>query len=131
MAKRARARLRPNVELSDARAEDLPFEDDSFDVVVSTLVLCTVDDVPRTLREIARVLRPGGQLVFIEHVRADGVFGRVQDIVQPVYGWMSGGCHANRHTEAALRNAGFAFEEIEHARLTLGVPGIVGRARIA
>ena len=54
-----------------APAEDLPFNDGSFDVVVATLVLCTVDDVPRALRELHRVLRPGGKLLFIEHVRSD------------------------------------------------------------
>ena len=53
-----------------APAEDLPFEDDTFDVVVSTLVLCGVDDQPRALREIRRVLRPGGRFLFLEHVRA-------------------------------------------------------------
>ena len=53
-----------------APAEDLPFEDDTFDVVVSTLVLCGVDDQPRALREIRRVLRPGGRLLFLEHVRS-------------------------------------------------------------
>jgi ubiquinone/menaquinone biosynthesis C-methylase UbiE len=54
-----------------APAEDLPFEDDSFDTVVSTLVLCGVDDQPRALREARRVLRPGGRLLFLEHVRSD------------------------------------------------------------
>ena len=54
-----------------APAEDLPFDDDSFDVAVSTLVLCGVDDQPRALRELRRVLRPGGRLLFIEHVRSD------------------------------------------------------------
>ena len=53
-----------------APAEDLPFEDDTFDVVVSTLVLCGVDDQPRAVREIRRVLRPGGRFLFLEHVRA-------------------------------------------------------------
>ena len=54
-----------------APAEDLPFEDASFDTVVSTLVLCGVGDQPRVMRELRRVLRPGGRLIFIEHVRSD------------------------------------------------------------
>src|SRR5947208_467648 len=61
----------PEALLLRAPAEDLPFEDDSFDVAVSTLVLCTVDDQPRALRELRRVLKPAGCLLFIEHVRAD------------------------------------------------------------
>ena len=61
-------------------AEDLPFDDDTFDVAVSTLVLCGVDDQPRALRELRRVLRPGGRLLFIEHVRAeDPGTARLQD----------------------------------------------------
>jgi ubiquinone/menaquinone biosynthesis C-methylase UbiE len=58
----------PAAKVLRAPAEDLPFDDDSFDVAVSTLVLCGVDDQPRALRELRRVLRPGGQLLFIEHV---------------------------------------------------------------
>ena len=61
----------PDATLLRAPAEDLPFNDESFDVVVSTLVLCTVDDQPRALREVRRVLRPGGRLLFMEHVRSD------------------------------------------------------------
>ncbi|HVN59686.1 MAG TPA: class I SAM-dependent methyltransferase, partial [Gaiellaceae bacterium] len=61
----------PSAKVLRAPAEDLPFEDDSFDAVVSTLVLCGVDDQPRALREARRVLRPGGRLLFLEHVRSD------------------------------------------------------------
>ncbi len=62
---------RPGTKVVRAPAEDLPFEDDGFDTAVSTLVLCTVDDQPRALRELRRVLRPGGRLLFMEHVRSD------------------------------------------------------------
>ena len=61
----------PATKVLRAPAEDLPFDDDTFDAAVSTLVLCGVDDQPRALRELLRVLRPGGQLLFIEHVRSD------------------------------------------------------------
>ena len=68
-----------------APAEDLPFEDASFDTVVSTLVLCGVDDQPRVVRELRRVLRPGGRLIFIEHVRSDDPrVAKMQDRMNPV-----------------------------------------------
>src|ERR1700752_5426183 len=74
MAPRLERRLSertPRPMLLGAPAEDLPFEDDSFDAAVSTLVLCPVSDQDRALRELHRVLRPGGRLVFMEHVRSD------------------------------------------------------------
>ena len=74
------AQRRPDAKLLRAPAEDLPFNDNSFDTVVSTLVLCTVDDQRRALREMRRVLRPGGRLLFIEHVRSEEEkLGRLQD----------------------------------------------------
>jgi ubiquinone/menaquinone biosynthesis C-methylase UbiE len=76
---------RPDTKLLYAPAEDLPFNDDSFDVAISTLVLCTVDDQPRALRELHRVLRPGGKLLFIEHVRSDDPnLARTQDRMHPL-----------------------------------------------
>jgi ubiquinone/menaquinone biosynthesis C-methylase UbiE len=128
MARRAEARLLPNITLQLAPAEHLPFPDDSFDVVVSTLVLCTVNDVPASLTEIRRVLRPGGTLRFMEHVRPSGVAGRIVDAVQPVYGWISAGCHANRRTEQALLDARFEIVQIQRFRFN-GAPGIAGVAR--
>jgi ubiquinone/menaquinone biosynthesis C-methylase UbiE len=74
MVRRLQKRIlerRPDAKLLRAPAEDLPFNDNSFDTVVATLVLCTVDDQPRALRDLGRVLRPGGRLLFIEHVRSD------------------------------------------------------------
>src|SRR5690242_3209046 len=86
-------------QIVDAPAEQLPFADGSVDTVVSTLALCTVGDPERALREIARVLRPDGQLLFIEHVRASSPFlAACQDnLVQP---WrrFAGGCYCNRKT---------------------------------
>jgi ubiquinone/menaquinone biosynthesis C-methylase UbiE len=71
---------RPDARVLRAPAEDLPFDDQSFDVAVSTLVLCGVDDQPRALRELRRVLRPGGRLLFIEHLRSeDPARVRLQD----------------------------------------------------
>ncbi|HET7048420.1 MAG TPA: class I SAM-dependent methyltransferase [Solirubrobacteraceae bacterium] len=101
-----------------APAEDLPFNDASFDVVVSTLVLCTVDDVPRAVRELHRVLRPGGRLLFIEHVRADDpALARRQDRMQPINVRVAHGCHPNRRTLDSIRDAGFEVTSLEHDTL--------------
>jgi SAM-dependent methyltransferase len=94
-------------------AEDLPFDDDSFDVAVSTLVLCGVDDQPRALRE----LRPGGRLLFIEHVRSDDPgAARLQDRLN----WLSRlvvCCDWHRPTLESIRAAGFTVAQVEHMEL--------------
>jgi ubiquinone/menaquinone biosynthesis C-methylase UbiE len=101
------------VEVSSAGAEALPFPDGSFDTVVSTLVLCTVPDQEAVLEEIRRVLRPGGRLLFIEHVRAAGSMARWQDRLEPLWRKLLGGCHPNRDTVAAIEGAGFEMETFE------------------
>jgi ubiquinone/menaquinone biosynthesis C-methylase UbiE len=109
---------RPDAKLLRAPAEDLPFNDDSFDTVVSTLVLCTVDDQPRALREIRRVLRPGGRLLFIEHVRSDDEkLARLQDRMMPINVRIGHGCHCNRSTHEGIHNAGFDISELERDTL--------------
>ena len=84
-------------------AEELPFPDDSFDTVVSTMVLCTVPDAEKAVAEAARVLRPGGQLLFIEHLRGEpgGLLERVQDRLDPAWSVFAEGCHCNRSTLGA------------------------------
>jgi ubiquinone/menaquinone biosynthesis C-methylase UbiE len=117
-----------------APAEDLPFDDQTFDVAVSTLVLCGVDDQPRALRELRRVLRPGGELLFIEHVRAgDPATARRQDRVN----WLNrlvAGCDCNRPTLETLGRAGFTVTEVEHTELPKAPsfirPAIAGRAKV-
>src|SRR5262249_44400268 len=105
---------RPATKLLRAPAEDLPFEDASFDVAVSTLVLCTVDDQPRALRELRRVLRPGGRLLFMEHVRAeDERIARWQDRLLPLNTRLMCGCHCNRPTLDGIRAAGFEVTALE------------------
>lgn len=98
----------PGATVLRAPAEDLPFEDGSFDAVVSTLVLCGVDDQPRALREIRRVLRPGGRLLFFEHVRStDPKLARRQDRIN----WVNRlvvHCDCNRPTLDTIRETGFA-----------------------
>jgi ubiquinone/menaquinone biosynthesis C-methylase UbiE len=93
----------------DAPAERLPLADASADTVVSTLVLCTVNDPERALREIARVLRPDGQLLFIEHVRASSPFlAACQDNLLQPWRRFAGGCICNRPTLELMRACGFA-----------------------
>lgn len=116
-------------------ADDLPFDAATFDAAVASLVLCSVPDVGRSLVELRRVLRPGGELRFFEHVRsANPLIGRFQDAVTPVWGAAGGGCHLNRDAAAAIRRAGFDIEELDrfaYAPLAM-VPKhahILGRAR--
>lgn len=108
----ARARRRaPRVPLAVGRAEALPFRSAAFDTVVSGLVFCSVGDPPLGLREVRRVLRPGGQLRMLEHVRSTNrLWAKVQDAVQPVYTPIVGGCHPNRDTEGTVERAGFQID---------------------
>jgi ubiquinone/menaquinone biosynthesis C-methylase UbiE len=110
-----RARRRAGrVPLVVGRAEALPFRDGAFDTVVSSLVLCSVADPDRALTEIRRVLAPGGCLRAVEHVRSTRRWrARVQDRLQPLWTWLTGGCHPNRETEAAVERAGFCIEPAE------------------
>ncbi|HEY2327291.1 MAG TPA: class I SAM-dependent methyltransferase [Gaiellaceae bacterium] len=114
-------------------AEHLPFEDASFDTVVSTLALCTVDDLPKALAETRRVLKPGGELLFIEHVRAEPgtKLERWQDRLEGVWGCCAGGCHPNRDTLSAIRTAGFDVGDVERPEWKLPPlvkPIVIGRA---
>ena len=105
------AGTRVAVELVDGRAESLPFPDASFDAVVSTLVLCSVDNPAAALAEVRRVLKPDGRLVLIEHVRGERLLSRFQDVLAPVHRAVTGGCTPNRRTADAVRAAGFDLEE--------------------
>lgn len=94
-----------------ASAEDLPFEEDSFDAVVATLAFCTIPDPAAALREVRRVLRSGGKLRLLEHVKApQEPVGWVQEKVTPVWKHLAGGCHLDRDTLAAVVEAGFNVE---------------------
>jgi ubiquinone/menaquinone biosynthesis C-methylase UbiE len=122
------------VELIEAPAEDLPFDDGSFDTVVATLVLCTVEDPRRALAEARRVLVEGGALLFIEHVRSENRrLAWWQDRLERPWGFFAGGCHPNRPTEQALADAGLWIERLDRDRLPaaprLARPLIRGLAR--
>ena len=105
-----------------APAEDLPFRDASFDTVVSTLVLCGVDDQPRAVRELRRVLRPGGRLMFMEHVRSDDLhLAKRQDRFNPVNRFVMC-CDCNRPTLDTIRSGGFELTELEQTELPKAPP---------
>lgn len=135
MRERAHRRVvesgRSDIEVRDARAERLPFDDSSFDHVVATLIFCTVPDAMRGLAEIGRVLRPSGTFRFVEHVRNDEsrFWGGFQDRAAPVWRWFGAGCNPNRRTEQAMQQAGFRFDWIEHSMIGFGMPAIYGAAR--
>lgn len=102
------------VDLVRAPAENLPFEAGQFDVAVSTLVLCTVDDQLQALDELRRVLKPGGRLLFVEHVRSDEPrLAHWQDRLNGVSRVMGHGCNCNRPTLDTIRAAGFTIMELE------------------
>ena len=129
MARRLRERLAREGTAADhpsvieAPAEELPFDDGSFDVGVSTLVLCTVENPARALAEVRRVLVEGGRFLFLEHVRsARHGLARWQDWLERPWGWFTGGCHPNRATDQQLAGAGFWIDSLERDRLPKAPP---------
>jgi ubiquinone/menaquinone biosynthesis C-methylase UbiE len=114
-ARKRAAELGRPIDIQQAPAEELPFDDGSFDTVVSTLVLCSVGDPGKALAEVRRVLKPSGEFRFYEHVRYAHAFGAFwQDLITPVWRWFGAGCHPNRDLERSVRDAGFNILELEH-----------------
>jgi len=100
-------------ELTGDAAEALQLPDVSFDAVVFTQVLCTVTNPDRALAEARRVLRPGGRLIVLEHVRGSGSLARWQDRLTPLWSRLVPGCHLGRDTAAAVERAGFTIQRAE------------------
>lgn len=130
--KRARD-LGLEITIKDAGAEALPFADESFDVVIASLVFCTIPDAEAALSEVARVLKPGGEFRFLEHVRGDGTVGVAHDVLAPVWYTVAGGCHLNRETDEVFRTddrfelADYTKIESDHFRVVPVVRGTLKR----
>jgi ubiquinone/menaquinone biosynthesis C-methylase UbiE len=139
MARRLRERVASSgraAEVVTAPAEELPVADASVDTVVVTLALCTVDDPEAVLAEVARVLRPGGRLLFLEHVRSeDPRLARRQDRLERPWRFVAHGCRPNRATVATIAASGFEVEQLEHHRIPKAAkivkPAVTGVARRA
>ncbi len=135
MRAQARERLETlecSITLVDAEAESLPYPDDSFDFVIASLVFCTIPDIEQALDEVARVLKPGGEFRFLEHVRGSGAVGTVHDSAAPVWFHVAGGCTLNQETGQFFQ-ADDRFDLLEYERfengLTRAVPLIRGRMK--
>lgn len=116
------------IAVHDGVAESLPAADESVDVVVSSLVLCSVADQSAVLAETVRVLRPGGLLLFYEHVRsAHRVLAAAEDLLTPLWSRMAGGCHPNRDTAAGIEAAGLTLRSLER----FGFSVLPGNPRVA
>ena len=133
---RVAARGGDSTVVSPAPVEVLPFEDASFDVVVSFLVLCSVGDLDAAIAEIRRVLRPGGRLVFLEHVAAETNPGRLrwQRRIEPIWRACAGNCHLTRRTAEHLEQGGFVLEDVRRESIRkampLARPSVRGTARL-
>jgi len=121
MHRKARARMRAaglDVELLDLPAEHIPLDNATIDTVVTTFTLCTIADAPAALREMRRVLKPEGHLLFCEHGRApNAAVRRRQDRLTPLWKHLAGGCHLNRDIPTMLRDANFHVDDLEESYL--------------
>jgi ubiquinone/menaquinone biosynthesis C-methylase UbiE len=122
-------------QLEQTGAEELPYPDDSFDTVMASYVQCAVPNPSVSMREINRVLRPGGQYLFLEHVRAPKgtVYGFLQDLVAWPHTWIFGGCYPNRDFERTVRASPLAIDTLEQSRMPVVQfavrPIVLGKAR--
>ncbi len=126
MVRRLRSKLRrdprPRSEVVRASAEAVPFADSSFDTAVFTLALCTIPDPSAALAEVARVLRPGGRMLFLEHVRSeDRREARWQDRLEGLWYFFGDGCHCNRDTVATIESSPLQLEKVERDQLPKGL----------
>ena len=118
LAERQRRRTELEVEFLDLPGERIPLDDGTIDTAVSTFTLCTIPGVVEALRGIARVLRPGGRLIFFEHGRSpDARVRRWQERSEPMTRWLFEGCHVTRDIPALIEEGGFRIEQMETAYL--------------
>ena len=122
------------INIIKGNSENLPLKDKSVDVVISTLVLCSVSDLKKSLKEIERVLKPKGKLIFIEHVASTKPsLRKIQNFFNPAWRWLALGCNLNRETWLELKKAGF---KLEYSYLDMNVgfplvkPHIIGIATL-
>jgi ubiquinone/menaquinone biosynthesis C-methylase UbiE len=114
MARRMAQRVPGRIELIESSAEAIPLEDKSIDTLVMTWTLCSIPDPSRSLREMHRVLKPGGRLLFVEHGRSPDPHVRWwQDLLTPAWKRIGGGCHLNRAIGTLIEEAGFRFDRID------------------
>jgi ubiquinone/menaquinone biosynthesis C-methylase UbiE len=120
IARQRSADVRLEIEMIEGRAEELPLPDASVDTAVVTYALCTIPDPQGALREIRRILKPGGRLLFIEHERSAQPWrSRWQDRLNGIWGRIAGGCHLNRTPRQFIENAGFVIGLREQERFPL------------
>lgn len=118
MAKRAAGALSFEVEFISLPIDQLPLEDNSIDTVVVTYTLCTIPDTTGALRQISRVLRPGGELIFCEHGAAPDAGVRLwQDRLNPLWSRLGGGCNLNREIPAVIEAGGFQIKQLQASYL--------------
>ncbi len=130
-AERRAADLDLAVELRDGRAESLPYPADTFDVVLASLVFCTIADPDAAMAEVARVVKAGGEFRFFEHVHADGAVGTGTRLVNPLWRRLAGGCNLDRRSvERFVGHGGFDVLEIERAEMALPSPVPFVRGRL-
>lgn len=117
-AERKATDLNLDVSIQLARAEALPYETNTFDTVIASLVFCTIADVDTALGEVARVLKPGGEFRFFEHIHSTGLRGWLQDVATPLWRRVAGGCHLNRNTaDVFADDPQFKIREIEQLNI--------------
>lgn len=113
--KRARQYSHIPIKVVEGIAEQLPFADESFDMVIGTLVLCTIPDPHQAMREIKRVLKTGGEAIFFEHIRLENRFwGKLQDVFTPLWKRMADGCHLNRPSLYYFKEAGLKVRQVQY-----------------
>jgi SAM-dependent methyltransferase len=113
-------------ELAELSGERLPFEDASFDTVVGGFIMCSIPNPEAAIAEIARVLRPGGRYIFLEHVHAgEGTaLGRFQDLIEIPHRYVAAGCHPNRHTGEMIERSALEVERLERGEMPKALPSV-------